>query len=624
MNLLLNIFQNIISKSNFDLKDPIKIYKSILFGIPELKKETIKGLIFLTKKNNTIKLDNNFIIIFIDYILSNNNDIIDLLDTIIAQLKMSEKLEKNMFVLLFKLLLYYKEAEINLPKINQEKIIKFLKYINIQKEQLIELQISKCINEYLKLGGYNDLIFEIIKKIPEENRSFEMNEAIHEFTINKRVKEGKKTKDIIKQDKYQLAIDLKMSNNLNLNKQAEIENNLEDPNILLIYLNLLKSNKELFKTINLEKISIYINIKNLELFKLICEEKRFWTNEALSNLLNGFYKGDNELIKETFAIFSSIEKYQKIPVNILTNLEIEKKLSQDSYYHLSKEDKGIYKQMIIDFNHLNGFSNRHKSFIKQIDNFNYEDNNLIYNDLINLLINKNFDIGKTAFYKSIKNINLNHFIQIFAKLLSNSLINIDYKIITLKRLDNELKKETIQNNILVSMIIQIKFFIDWLILPSKLINTFFFLLKKYFKEEKSIKKEIIFSIGNYFSIQKNNEKELFIQFKNLIKDEELYKIIKSNNSLIEYKDEDIFYIYSCAQYYNDINLSNFEKIPIKVIMKYISESQKKYKFEEIEAKINKFSLKFKSEDLCPKRDVILRQLFITPNPKSLDYLEILE
>ena len=621
MKLLLIIFQNIISKSNYDLKDPIKIYSSLLFGIPELKKEIINGLIFLTKKNNTIKLDNNIIIIFIDYILS-HNDIIDLLDIIIEQLKMEDKLDKNMISLLFTLLLYYKEEEFNLPKINQEKIIKFLKDINIEKEYL-EFQITQFINEYLKLGGYSDLIFEIINKIPEENRSFDMNEAIHEFAINKKVQQGKKKKAIIKQDKYQLEIDLKMSNSLNPDKQAEIENNLEDQNILQIYIKHLKSNKELFKTINLEKISNYINLNSLELFILICENKKIWSNEALSNLLNGFYKGDNELIKQTFMIFSLIEKYQKLPEIILKNLEIEKKLSQDSYYHLPKEDRGIYKQMIIDFNQLNGFSGRHKNFIKQLDNFNYEDNDIIYNDLINLIVDKNFDIGKSPFYKSIKNINQNKFIQVFSKLLSNPKININYKTIILKRLDNELKKETTENNILISIIIQIKYFIEWLILPSTLINTFLSLLKKNNNGENTIKKEIIFSIGNYFSIQKDNQKELFIQFQNIIKDEEAYKVIKRSNTNPEFKDEDISYIYSNAQYYNVPALSKLDNIPIKVIIKFIYENQKNYRFEEIEEKINNFCAKFKSKDFCPERDRLLRQLFLNPSPKSLDYLKII-
>ena len=76
---LMKIFQNIILKSSYGLKEPIIIYTNILFGLEQLRKEAIKGLVaFVQYRDNEI-LANDIIYFFIDYILSQNEEINNLL-----------------------------------------------------------------------------------------------------------------------------------------------------------------------------------------------------------------------------------------------------------------------------------------------------------------------------------------------------------------------------------------------------------------------------------------------------------------------------------------------------------------------------------------------------------------
>ena len=448
-----------------------------------------------------------------------------------------------------------------------------------------------------------------------------MNQAYKDYNEKQKIKEGNEKIENEKLDAYQLLNELKWSNVRNENRQAEIEEKLNDPEIAKAYLIHLKSSKELFKTMNLKKVSIHLNLDNLEIFHLICQNKKIWPEKALLNLLNGFYKGNQKLIEETFKLFNSIEEYQELPEIIIKNIDIEKKLSDESYYNLNHENKRIFEEMIKDFKDLKGFSDRHKKFIKQINKFSFENNSFIYNILISLIANKNFDIGKSIFIKSILKTDLDYFGKIYPKIISNPLINSNYKSYVLRRLDKELCNESNSKEQIKQLIEQIKYFIDWIFLPQKIINTFYDILNKYF-EEQNIKKELIFSIGNYFSSKKETQKDLFIKFKELLKDEKIYKNLNENQN-IQLNEEEIFYIYSCAQYYEENDLVKYEDIPLNVLIKYICENQKFYTYEEIFEKINKFNERFKYPKLSTERDVLLRQLYLNQDPKPLDYLEIL-
>ena len=166
--------------------------------------------------------------------------------------------------------------------------------------------------------------------------------------------------------------------------------------------------------------------------------------------------------------------------------------------------------------------------------------------------------------------------------------------------------------------------LDWIILPQKMINTLKKMLTKN-NEDINNKKELIFSIGNYFSTKKQNQKELFIGFKKLVINEKLYQKIINSLEKEKFTEEELFYIYSSAQYYEKENFdfSKIGEIPLKVITKYIHENQSYYEYNEVKEKIKKFNDKFKFGAFSTERDASLRQLYLRLEPKSLDYLELM-
>ena len=622
IKLLMKIFQNVILKSNFSMKDPIIIYTNLLYNLDKIQKDVIKGLIsFLQYKDNE-KLDKNTTYFFINYITSKNEEINNLLETILKQIKLQKNIEKDLLLLLFRLLIFYKKEKNDLA--SQEKIIKLLIDENIDKKVLTDIQVKKIINEYLKLGNNCSLIFDFIythNKIPEDQRTFEMNEAYNNYIKNQNVKIGSQNKREKEMETYQIKNILKVSKSINEKNQSLIEEKLDDADIAKEYLSHLKSSNDLFKTMNLKNVSKHFNKNNIEIFELICQKKKEWPEKALINLLNGFYKEDPILIKETFRIFNLIEEYQPLPEIVLKNIELEKKLSDETYFNLKKEDKLTYEEMIDEFSDLHGFSKRHKKFINQFNKFSFDGNNNIYIKFINLITIKNFDIGKSIFIKSIEKVDLDFFSKIYSKIISNPLINLNYKSYVLNRLDKELKNESNLNEQIIQLIYQIKYFIDWIILAPKFINTFYDMLTKYF-EDLNTKKELIFSIGNYFSTKKENQKDLFIKFKDLLQNEPIYQKLDEIN-VNKFNEEELFYIYSCAQYYDKNDLNNPEEIPTQVIAKYIFEHQQFYEYKEIIEKIEEFSKRLNFGKFSTERDNSLRQLFLCQEPKSLDYLEII-
>ena len=622
IKLLMKIFQNVILKSNFSMKDPIIIYTNLLYNLDKIQKDVIKGLIsFLQYKDNE-KLDKNTTYFFINYITSKNEEINNLLETILKQIKLQKNIEKDLLLLLFRLLIFYKKEKNDLA--SQEKIIKLLIDENIDKKVLTDIQVKKIINEYLKLGNNCSLIFDFIythNKIPEDQRTFEMNEAYNNYIKNQNVKIGSQNKREKEMETYQIKNILKVSKSINEKNQSLIEEKLDDADIAKEYLSHLKSSNDLFKTMNLKNVSKHFNKNNIEIFELICQKKKEWPEKALINLLNGFYKEDPILFKETFRIFNLIEEYQPLPEIVLKNIEIEKKLSDETYFNLKKEDKLTYEEMLDEFGDLHGFSKRHKKFINQFNKFSFDGNNNIYIKFINLITIKNFDIGKNIFIKSIEKVDLDFFSKIYSKIISNPLINLNYKSYVLNRLDKELKNESNLNEQIIQLIYQIKYFIDWIILAPKFINTFYDMLTKYF-EDLNTKKELIFSIGNYFSTKKENQKDLFIKFKDLLQNEPIYQKLDEIN-VNKFNEEELFYIYSCAQYYDKNDLNNPEEIPTQVIAKYIFEHQQFYEYKEIIEKIEEFSKRLNFGKFSPERDNSLRQLFLCQEPKSLDYLEII-
>ena len=624
---LMKIFEDIILKSNYDLKDAIALYTNILVNIERLRKEAIKGLVAFVQSRNDEILEKDIIFAFIEYILSKNEEINNLIETILQQIKLKKNIEKDILLLLFKLLIFYNKKKNDIS--SQEKIIKFLIEENIDKKLLIDAQFIKNISENIKSGNISSLIFDFIyvhNKIPEEYRTSDMNQAYNNYLANKDAKAENQKKENAKQVPDKLIKIENLSNTINEENQSQIEDKLNDADTAKNYLNCLKSSEKLYKTMNLKKVSSHFYKHNFEIFEFVCERKKEWPEKALLNLLNGFYKEDtneNKLyIKETFEIFRLIKEYQKeLPDIIKKNLEIEKKLSESSYYELNQNDFRIYEEMIKDFIDLYGFSSRHKKFIAQFNKFSFDINHNIYANFINLIADKNFDIGKNIFAKSINRVKLDFFINIYPKIISNELININYRSYVIQRLNKELNNQNNSKEQITKLINHIKYFIDWIILPPKVMDTFYNLLKNNF-DDVNIKKELIFSFGNYFSTKKGRQKEFFQKIKELIINEPIFQKLKSKK-LDKFNEEELFYIYSNAQYYDIDDFSNPDDLPMNTIAKFISEHQYFYEKEEIIEKINNFTERLKFGKFSTERDLTLRQLFLSQEPKLLDYLEII-
>ena len=243
IKLLMKIFQNIILKSNHNLKDPIIIYTNILFGLPKIRKEAMEALVSFSQNKDNVLFDVDTTYFFIDYILSKNEEIKFLLETILRQIEVQQKLEKGIILLLFKLLIFYKREKNDL--LSQEKILKLLIYINIGEDILTDLQMLQNINEYLKLGNYCSLIFDFINKIPKKNQTSVMIEAYKDYLENQKLKEGDENIKDKKLDEYLLLHELKRNDIQNENQQAEIEEKLDDPEMAKVYLENLKSSNQL-------------------------------------------------------------------------------------------------------------------------------------------------------------------------------------------------------------------------------------------------------------------------------------------------------------------------------------------------------------------------------------------
>ena len=94
----MKIFQNIILKSNYGLKDPIAIYTKIISYLEPLRKEAIKGLVAFAQYRDNEILANDIIYFLIDYILAKNEEINNLLETVLQQIKLQKNIEKGILI----------------------------------------------------------------------------------------------------------------------------------------------------------------------------------------------------------------------------------------------------------------------------------------------------------------------------------------------------------------------------------------------------------------------------------------------------------------------------------------------------------------------------------------------
>ena len=502
------LFYEIITRNQkidkFDLKKIEQILRKIYEIKLNLRYCLNKGFLFLSKKGHTLSID-LLESLKSDFMNEADNKILDI---IILQFKLDSDIIERYLPYIFDILINYCDNSII-----QNKLLLFLWDV-VSPDLLSNIESIEKIEEYYnKINNSNDenknLFYKILEKIPYENRGSKIKEILNnKENINLNININNFKNNIYIKEK------------IGLNDLRNIENNLNDPEIVESLIFFLKRQNELFQILDLEKISKIFNQKNKELFELIIDKEIIFNENSLINLLSGFYRNKEKDCEETFKILKKIKSYQySFPEIIEINLNIEKKLK--NYNYSDEIEKDEFNYIFYNLNKLKGFSSQHIKFIKYIfNNLNLLNKNLIIDEISKLLTENYFNIGLENIISFLKILPNENFVLIFYKLLYNKKFSAEIEeeiyhhlyILLLNEKDEE---------IIFKIIDKIKFFIDFVLIPNYLLEIFISFMKQDISSR--ITTEIIYFLGNYFSINKNFQNSFLVEIINLQKKDKLYK-----------------------------------------------------------------------------------------------------
>ena len=612
------LFYEIITRAQKIEKPDLERIEQILWKLYQNKENLryclFKGFLFLSKRNYTLNID--IIDSLIEYIMNEIDS--KILDILILQFKLDSIRIEGYLDQIFNILINYCDNSII-----ESKILLFI-WDALSPDLLSKRKSIEMIEEYYnKMNNNNNdenknLFYKILQKIPDENRGPKIDEILkNRKNINLNININNFKNNIYNKQK------------IDLNDLRNMENNLNDPEIIDSLIIFLKKQNELFSILDLEKITKVFNRKNKELFDLIIDKEIQFNENSLTNLLSGFYNNNEKYCDETIKIFRKIKSYQNsFPEIIEINLKLEDKLK--NYDYLNKINKDEFNYIFYNLTNLKGFSSQHIKFIKYIfDNFDLLNNNdlvnekLIINEISKLVSENYFDIGLENFQKFLKILPKENFISIYYKLLYKKKLSSEIKeeiyhhLYTYALLQNEKDEE-----IIFTIIDKIKFFIDFDFIPQYLIEIFISFIKKDISSR--ITTEIIYFLGNYFSIDKNFQKSFLDEIINLQKKEELYKEVLQRTKDNEQKNK-IFYLYSSLNYlkyyYNDENFENIYEVPKIVIIKIINNLNNNENKELLLENLKYFENYFHCETFDEKRDKLLRELYFNEEPKNYEKLK---
>ena len=234
------------------------------------------------------------------------------------------------------------------------------------------------------------------------------------------------------------------------------------------------------------------------------------------------------------------------------------------------------------------------------------------------MVEKNYDIGAEIYQEFLKDINQNEFIKI------------SYSIFSTKKISNNIKKMTkeklyillIESDNKLELLKSFKKFIDFIILPDKLLDYLIVLLQNEISVE--MYKEIIFILGNYFSTIKKKQQQFLNIVISLIAKKPIYKFILNKISIIKSK-KDILYLYSCLNYVNfNIAVPRNEReileIPISLIVDIIKSFNTSLNKKVFYENLNILNSFYNYNNFSPQRDKILRKLFFNNKKNPLNKL----
>ena len=153
-----------------------------------------------------------------------------------------------------------------------------------------------------------------------------------------------------------------------------------------------------------------------------------------------------------------------------------------------------------------------------------------------------------------------------------------------------------------------------------------FYLKNKENDKDNIKKEIILSLGIYFSTSKSKQEKFLKELKNIYENNVTYQFITNNIKSISSLNH-IFYLFSNLYYYNcSLDEKNEEKIlslPKKYLIDFIKLNFGNLITENFETNVIYMENYFKFGNFSPKRDAILRNLFFHGDKYAVNNLRLI-
>ena len=569
-----------------------------------------KGLLFLSK--NKIIIEKKYLLKIKDYLVKNENG--NLLQCLLLQFQLQPLLLSENISIIYDILFFYQK--INNSEEKQKIIFEFL--LTLEDELLTSKDSILLLEKYSKESNIEPTFYSLIEKIPLKFRGVYLSQQLLNYNENKKNLTTKISKDNFKNElvfkMYFQKEDLPL-----------VEKHLDDPKILEKLIYSLKQQKYLFNELNLENITKSYSLSKKELFNLLIENKVHFNEKSLINLLQGFYKDNDNETKETFNVFSKIKEYENFSEIININLKIEEALFKKDYLKTEIFNDELL-QIINNFSFLFGFSIQHQNFVLYIldlpSNANYQ---LIIEKMVELLIEKNYDIGEKIFKKIIKALETNKLIEISSRILSNNNISYNIKKFALKFLYNILKNGESKEN-KMKIVKFFKFFVDKIKIPDIFLDFLISKLKSEKNDNDTINKEIVFFLGIYFSLSKSKQDKFLNEIIKIYENNEIYQFIIKNVKSVT-KRNHIFYLFSNLFYYNyPLNETDEGKIllsPKKYLIDFIKANFKESSSSNFEQNVSYMEEFFKFGEFSPKRDQILRKLFFNGDKNAVNNLRLI-
>ena len=600
-------FQEILINNNEINKyqGPKRILSDLILKSNKFLTIISKGFLFFSI--NEIKLEENIINIIATYLINNDND--NLLDTLIIQCELNSKNIPNYLDYIYKILSNYHKINI---KNKNEKIEKILNFLLSLPEEIFPSNISiqnlqKLIPEMkiYPLGNKSNV------KIPIGYGNEKISQKLDYF------KEEKKKVPISK-DNDDIKAQYKFKSTITKDDLPYFEKYLDKPKNVEKLIGYLKNQKDLFQYLNIEEISKHFSSETKKLFNLLVDNKIRFNENALINILKGFYTNSQKEIAETFDIYNKIKEYQnEFPLIVIKNIEIETFLVDKKYKNYQFFDNKL-NEIFNDFSYLKGFAIQHQKFIIHFYNLSNDEKKYeILRKMTEFLTVKNFDIGPIIYQQVLNIVHSPEFINIIQRVFVSKKISEPIKEMTMKQLEIILVKTKNKFNLIKSF----KTFFDHMEVPDKILEY----LISFFQYDinSEMFKEIMFILGIYFSTNVKKEESFNILIA-IISDSEIYKFIINNIKSVT-DPKEIFYLYGCLNYVNFNKNSKNEKeilqIPVNIIENIIIKNyDPNFNINMFRENLEYFNQHYKCGIFNPKRDKVLRKLFFNYENNSPNLL----